>query len=266
MNRRQCICTLLLLLASMPALADEAKKDEKKELALAGVWKGSYSYPDGAMPDVDFEAVLLLDGAKLTGLTREANTFGLTDDPWLHATLKGDYDPETRKFSLTKTYDGTSGVMHDVTYTGTFKVDGSGTEAGMWDIGGFGGTFKLTKDATVKPGKLTGLWKGTNDPPKGSEIPKVELSMILFHQGDDIIGFVKEPRASPDGSNPWFHARIKGTFDEKSGEIKFTKTYDGTAKATTEEKYTGKFDDEQLSGQRKVGDNDSGTFTLKRAK
>jgi hypothetical protein len=262
MTQRTLGLALLLLIACMQI--SQAADEEKKELALTGVWKGSYSYPDGERADVEFEAVLLLDGKKLTGITREVNTFGATDDPHLHATLKGEYDPETRKFSLTKTYDGTSGAMHDVSYTGAFKVDGSGTEGGMWDIGGIGSTFKLTKDATAQTGKLGGAWQGTNDPPKDSEIPKVDISMILFHQGDSIVGYVKEPRASPDGSNPWFHARIKGTFDEKTGEIKLTKTYDGTAKATSEEKYIGKLDDEQLSGKRTSGDNEAGTFMLKR--
>jgi hypothetical protein len=250
------------------AFADEPEKKEPTEVAATGWWKGSYAYPDGSgQADVEFTAVLVQRGKSIVGLIKEKNTFGMTDDPWLHATLNGTFDPKTRAFKLTKSYDGTSGIKHDVEYSGTLSEDGAKTEGGKWVLTGLEGTFKLEKDAAIKPGKLTGLWVGTNDPPKDSDLPQVKCGMILMHKGDEIVGFAKEPRAAPDGTNPWFHADLKGTFDEKTGELKLTKTYDGTAKATSEETYAGKLTADvkvSLAGQRTVAGEESGSFTLTR--
>jgi hypothetical protein len=265
---RRIFSLLLLFTFIAPLAADEPEKKEPAEVVATGWWKGSYSYPDGSgQADVEFTAVLVQRGKTIVGLIKEKNTFGMTDDPWLHATLNGTIDPETREFKLTKTYDGTSGIKHDVEYTGAFSKDGAKTEGGKWILTGLEGTFKLEKDAAIKPGKLTGLWVGTNDPPKDSDLPKVKCGMILMHKGDEIVGFAKEPRAAPDGSNPWFHADLKGTFDEKTGELKLTKTYDGTAKATSEESYAGQLTLDGVAGligKRIVAGEESGTFNLTR--
>ena len=257
-----CLLTLCTLAAS-----GRADDDKKAEIALTGFWEGSYSYAgDGTgRPDVAFTAVILQQGKDVTGFIREANTFGLTDDPWLHALLKGTVDPETRKLTFTKTYDGTSGVNHDVEYSVTLPAKADKVDGGTWTIGMFGGTFKLAKDATIKPGKLTGMWQGENIPPEGSEIPTVKVSLVLLHHDKDtILGFAREPRAGVDGTNPWFHAIVKGSYDEKTGEVKLTKSYDGTARASAEEVYGGKLGDKTMSGKRESKGESLGKFSVKR--
>jgi len=239
-----------------------------KELAVAGLWHGTYAYPEGSFqPDTAFTLVLFQDGKELSGILHEPNSFGGTADPNLHATLKGTWNPETRTFQFTKTYDGTASVTHDVEYKGAFSEDGTKVDVGTWSLAILDGTFKMKRDDTVKPGKLTGTWRGTNQPPDGSEIPAVGCTMVLLHKGDEIIGFAHEPRAATDGTNPWFHATIKGTFDEKTGEVKLTKTYDGTAGARHAEEYVGKLtegDKPSLDGKRTYDKGDAGRFTLTR--
>lgn len=252
----------------VPALLQAA--DEKRaEVVLTGMWNGSYSYAgDGTdRPDVPFTAVIIQTGKEVTGFIREANTFGSTDDPWLHAALKGTIDPKTRKLTFTKTYDGTSNVGHDVEYSATMAEKGEEVKEGVWKLRESGGTFKLAKDLKVTTGKLSGMWRGENVPPKDSEIPEVKISLVLLHQGDQLVGFAREPRVGQDGTNPWFHATIKGTYDEKSGAIKLLKSYDGTAKARAQEEYLGKIgEDGRFTGKRTSGDQTTGQFELKQDK
>ncbi len=263
--RSMCRClsslALIMVLLGAPAVAAD---DEKKEANLTGLWSGSYAYPAEAMQaDVAFTAVILHSGKEITGFIREANTFGASDDPWLHALVKGTVDPETGKITFTKTYDGTSDVKHDVTYSAKLSKDGAKFEEGAWNILDYAGTFRLTKDPKVTTGKLAGLWRGTNEPPEGSDIPTVKVSLVLLHKGDEIIGFAREPRIGADGTNPWFHATIKGSYDPKTGAVRLLKSYDGTARAVTEEEYLGKLEDGELKGKRKFGDMDAGRFVLK---
>jgi hypothetical protein len=257
---------LTLLVLSLLPTALRAADEDKDAIALTGQWNGSYAYAaeDGREP-VKFAAVILQRGKEVTGFIREVNTFGVTDDPWLHALLKGTIDPETRQVTFTKTYDGTAGVNHDVEYSAALAKDGDSVEGGAWKILDFAGTFELKRDAKVKVGPLAGLWRGTNEPPKDTEIPSIKVTMVLLHQGDSIVGFAREPRVGADGTNPWFHATIKGSYDEKSGAIKLLKSYDGTAKASAEEEYLGKLSGEdQFEGKRTMDDKNAGTFVLKR--
>lgn len=256
------LVALALLFSSSVALADE-----KAKTILTGLWNGSYSYAgDGTgRPDVAFSAVMLQQGDEITGFIREANTFGATDDPWLHALLKGKVDPETGSVTFTKTYDGTSGVDHDVEYAGKLDAKGQRIEAGKWQIGEFSGTFKIAKDPKVRTGKVAGHWRGENVPLADSDIPTVKVSMVLLHKGDEIIGFAREPRVGQDGTNPWFHATVKGDYDADTGVIKLVKSYDGTARASAEEEYLGKFtDDGALTGKRSAKGTNIGKFNLKR--
>lgn len=262
---RVSVVTALLLASSAVLGADE----KKTEVVLTGLWNGSYSYAgDGTdRPDVPFTAVIIQKGKEVTGFIREANTFGSTDDPWLHAALKGTIDAETRKLTFTKTYDGTSNVGHDVEYSATMAEKEEEVKEGVWKLGEAGGTFKLAKDPKVTTGKLSGMWRGENIPPKDSEIPTVKISLVLLHQGDQLVGFAREPRVGQDGINPWFHATIKGTYDAKSGAIKLLKSYDGTAKARAQEEYLGKIgEDGRFTGKRISDDQMTGQFELKQDK
>src|SRR5438094_172660 len=117
--------------------------------AVTGVWTGEYRYPEGsgARP-VSFTAIVVQRGENLTGEIKEPNTFGEQGDPWLHATVEGRFDPETRTLNFLKTYDGTAKVDHDVRYEGRLSADATQVEDGTWKIPDNGqGTFTLKKES-----------------------------------------------------------------------------------------------------------------------
>ncbi len=139
--------------------ASEALRLDPKnpDLKLTGAWFGTYVYPGGGIASVRFRIFIVQDGKKISANVREPNTFWEgnpnvpRDVPFLHAVCEGEYDPATRQFRFTKTYDGASGVSHSVEYSGTLSDDGTQVE-GDWSIGGAGGTFRLQK---AKPGQRT---------------------------------------------------------------------------------------------------------------
>jgi len=114
---------------------------------LAAVWTGSYSYPkDAQKDDVKFQMLLVQEGKKVIGFTKEPNTFGKNnDEPWLHADLKGQIDERTGILTITKTYDGTAGETHSVEYSATPSQDRSKLE-GTWALPELpSGRFRLEK-------------------------------------------------------------------------------------------------------------------------
>lgn len=132
--------------------------------ALDGAWSGTYFYPAGSVDangtplrPVKYWLVLIETSGTLRGYMIEPNTFGERDAPWLHALLKGTFDPEQGALMFTKYYDGTGEVGHEVEYTGRLSADGNAV-VGSWDIDGFGGTFRLESggrhplDATPQAG------------------------------------------------------------------------------------------------------------------
>ncbi len=78
----------------------------------------------------------------LAGSIVEDNGFGEQGSPFLLSTLTG----ETRggAISFTKTYDGTGGVSHSVTYTGEVLSDGRRI-VGSWSVEGMTGQFELAR-------------------------------------------------------------------------------------------------------------------------
>lgn len=103
-------------------------------------WAGTYGYEDGRKA-VPFFLTLSQNGKILTGHIDEVQTFGArsTDDT-LRAKIIGSVDGHKVKF--TKTYDGTGGQTHSVTYRGTLVVEGEfmfmfgtwrlGSDVGSW--------------------------------------------------------------------------------------------------------------------------------------
>ena len=128
---------------------------EPGRFPATGVWAGTYSYPpDAERAPVKFWMIVVRGGVEVVGFIKEPNTFGEGDDPWLHAVVKGRYDPEERKLIFTKTYDGTSGINHDVSYEG--RLSGDAAElSGTWDIPGvWNGKFTAQKVPPADWGKL----------------------------------------------------------------------------------------------------------------
>lgn len=91
-------------------------------LALAGGTSAADGYLTGVW-----------NGTGLTGHIKEPNTFGEGDDPYLHADVAINVDPEARTLSFTKKYDGTGKVAHEVNYSGLLSTDGARV-SGKWEI------------------------------------------------------------------------------------------------------------------------------------
>jgi len=103
-------------------------------------WIGAYGYEDGREA-VAFYLSLSQNGQILTGHIDEVQTFGeKSADGALRAKIVGSVDGH--KVAFTKTYDGTGGQSHSVTYRGTLVTDGEymfmfgtwrlGSEVGSW--------------------------------------------------------------------------------------------------------------------------------------
>jgi len=114
--------------------------------AFTGLWSGTFHYPRASGRDsVEFKLLVIHDGQKLIGFTKETNTFGRQTEPWLHADIVGRLDEKRGKLTFTKTYNGTAEVDHTVQYSGAISADLTSVE-GDWDIPGkISGRFTLRK-------------------------------------------------------------------------------------------------------------------------
>jgi hypothetical protein len=127
------VCVAGVALSS-PALAQQH--------SLAGEWTGGYISADGA--DVNaFDVKLSQAGSTLAGTIYEANSFG---DPqkalFLTSTLTGSVQNDVVTF--TKTYDGSGGVSHSVSYTGRLEPNGRRIR-GAFNAAGATGTFEMVR-------------------------------------------------------------------------------------------------------------------------
>jgi hypothetical protein len=106
---------------------------------LSGVWNGLYTY--GAGRNEHFVAVLIEHGDIFTGTIHETpRLFG--NGGQLNANVEG-----TRaevKVSFTKTYDGTGGWSHAVSYRGDLNAEATEIE-GTWRIAATRGTFLMVR-------------------------------------------------------------------------------------------------------------------------
>lgn len=148
---------LVGLLMSVALLAPTKAADRPVELAqmlneresqaqrIGGRWLGRYYYSgrQANNPPVEFELTLDVPGqGQVTGRISEPNTFGTPGVPFLYANVHGDIVGNALRF--TKTYDGTGGQTHSVSYTGTFNETWS-TLVGTWRINETTGRFDLRR-------------------------------------------------------------------------------------------------------------------------
>ncbi len=249
------ICSVMLR-AGRPRRAGAAREN-------TALWRGVYHYPQDVQESVRFSLLLIQEGNTLAGYTREPNTFGTRGEPWLHATIKGAVDKQTGEITFTKTYDGTAGQNHDVHYKG--KIAGGALD-GAWSMGDVpGGQFTLGKTNT-RSGPLAGVWTGIYQYPEGSGKEPVRFNLIMVHDSQGLTGAIKETNTFGNPGEPWLAAKIKGTFDAKSGKVAIVKTYDGTGGEEHEVEYSGSLsqDSKHLDGTWKLDENVSGRFTLER--
>jgi hypothetical protein len=232
-----------------------------------GLWRGESAYPaDSKRDPIKYELVMIQDGKFVVGFIKEPNTFGKrAEQPWLHSLFKGRFDKESGKFTFTKTYDGTSGISHDVEYSGLL----SGNErkiGGTWRItGDWGAAFTMEKVAGTRSGPLAGVWAVEQHHPEGSGQDPSKFTLIMTHDGQRLTGFAREPNKLGKSEEPWLHADFKGRFDSRAGKVIFTKTYDGTAGEKGEEEYSGTLspDGTKIEGTWTRQDS-SGRFTLQK--
>jgi len=119
-------------------------------LSLTGLWNGLFSYPHLFEP-TSFVAILIEQGARFSGTTHEPCTRGPNLGGLLYATIEGHRDGAG--VSFIKTYDGTGGWTHSVTYEGRLNSDGTEIE-GRWTTSGWSGKFLMLrpteKDASAE--------------------------------------------------------------------------------------------------------------------
>ncbi|WP_409998774.1 caspase family protein [Bradyrhizobium sp. SZCCHNS2022] len=110
--------------------------------SMAGVWTGSYSYANGSQVPFTFN----FGTAGCAGRAEEVNTFGNRSAPKLFANLacsSASLVPG-QTVTITKTYDGTGGVSHAVSYVGRISAD-LRSISGRWSLSGASGTFTMSR-------------------------------------------------------------------------------------------------------------------------
>jgi len=99
--------------------------------ALTGVWHGLYSYERFRDP-VYFVASLIDCGSFVSGTTHESEIGERGAPLTLFASIEG--AARNGGVAFTKTYDGSGGWAHSVSYAGRLSPDASEIE-GRWTIG-----------------------------------------------------------------------------------------------------------------------------------
>jgi hypothetical protein len=113
---------------------------------LAPDWVGAYGYEDGR-DAVFFNMSVTKNGNILTGFIVETQTFGSrSPSGTLRAKVIGSVNGHVVTF--TKTYDGSGGQTHSVTYRGTIVNEGNkGFMFGTWHLGSDVGSWFATVPA-----------------------------------------------------------------------------------------------------------------------
>ncbi len=118
---------------------------------LTGIWQGLYSYPQALAP-VGFTATLLESGSWLSGSIHEIAQEHGGVDVEVYATLLGTRRGQDVDF--TKTYDGTRGWTHTVSYAGLLSDDATEIE-GTWLVPGvWAGKFLMIRPEGRRAGQL----------------------------------------------------------------------------------------------------------------
>ena len=101
------------------------------DTTLTGVWNGLYSYSNAVQPESPFTAVLFDTAGRLSGTIHE--TMMLTGGRSTEASAFVDGTASATHVAFSKTYDGTNGQTHTVTYDGRLSGD-AGEIEGTWQV------------------------------------------------------------------------------------------------------------------------------------
>lgn len=91
----------------------------------------------------------------------------------------------------------------------------------------------------------------------------VKFSLVAVSEGGEVKGYMRESNTFGDEAAPWLTSVFTGTIDEASGEIQFTKQYDGNGGQAHAVEYEGMLNGETGSGTWSIGDQE-GTFSLRK--
>ena len=101
------------------------------DTTLTGVWNGLYSYANAVQPESSFTAVLFDTAGQLSGTIHE--TMMLTGGRATPASAFVEGAAIGTQVTFSKTYDGTNGQTHTVTYEGQLSGD-AGEIEGTWQV------------------------------------------------------------------------------------------------------------------------------------
>ena len=108
--------------------------DAKDELSLTGVWHGLYTYDSHPhMPESHFICVMIDNGGRLSGSINE--TMNRIANPAVETFALIDGAHCGGQVTFLKTYDGSGGQTHGVSYAGILSGDREEIE-GEWRIDG----------------------------------------------------------------------------------------------------------------------------------
>lgn len=119
----------------------------KDDSSLTGVWHGLYTYASHPhMPESHFVCILIDNGGRLSGTIHETMNRYRAAPAEASAIVDGAHCGGHVTFL--KTYDGTAGVTHSVSYAGVLSGDSDEVE-GQWRIdsryGGTNGHFLMIR-------------------------------------------------------------------------------------------------------------------------
>jgi hypothetical protein len=108
--------------------------------SLSGVWQGVY-WGAGNRATL-FQATLQHSGAHVSGSIVETNNLSNEQVPFLLATFEG--SANGGEVAFVKTYDGTGGESHSVSYSGHL-LSGGRRILGNWTVGATSGQFEMAR-------------------------------------------------------------------------------------------------------------------------
>lgn len=136
---RMLFVAAAMLMAAPFAMAP-APAYAQANASITGMWQGVYF--GGGNQRTEFTATFRESNGRLSGTIVEPNQFGTPNVSFLVANLSGTI--RNGRIRFTKTYDGTGGQTHAVTYEGRFESDGHRI-VGTWSIGQLSGQFEMAR-------------------------------------------------------------------------------------------------------------------------
>jgi len=130
----------------------------------------------------------------------------------------------------------------------------------------WGGPSRLAAQTNLPSGSLTGIWNGRYHYPAGDLREPVSFTLTVIHQGESLVGVMREPNTFGQTPAPHLHAYVSGTYDAGVGTVQFVKHYDGTSGIAHAVSYFGPYEASSgsIEGAWTIDAQTTGAFTLTR--